>query len=89
MDQSVSIPLQDPPPAGKSTKFIKNVEKTEKRQTYHILNTSETIYLCFANVLAQKMHKKLTKFDKKVKIWKKDQQKPYSERFINTIPVLY
>ena len=61
----INSPPESPAPQGKSTKFIQNVEKTAKRQTYHILNTSETLYLCFANVLAQKMQKKPTKFDKK------------------------
>ena len=42
----------------------------------------------FANVLAQKMHKKPTKFDKKVKIWKKD-QKTILRTLHKHIPVLH
>ena len=69
------FPSRIPRPAGEINKVHqKTLKKQKKRQTYHILDTSETLYLCFANVLAQKMHKKPTKFDKKVKIWKKDQK---------------
>ena len=62
------FPSRIPRPAGKiNNVHQKTLKKQKKRQTYHILNSSETLYLCFANVLAQKMNKKHTKFDRKVK----------------------
>ena len=79
------FPSRIPRPAGEINKVHqKTLKKQKKRQTYHILNTSETLYLCFGTENAQKTNKAR----QKSKNVEKRSKKPYSERFINTILVL-